>query len=98
MIYVLLAVFAALQIADIATTLRALKLNPGAREANPVMRWFMARFGMLGGLVVPKLVVSAFTISALLYAYASNPIVALAALGLVCAAYAYVVLHNWRQV
>lgn len=48
-----LAIFAALQAADIALT--ALVLRNGGRELNPIMHWFMDRLGMIPGLAVPKL-------------------------------------------
>lgn len=95
MIYALLALFVALQIADIVSTVRA--LNRGARELNPVMRWFMARLGRVGGLVAPKVIGAAIIIPAMLLVYAYAPTVASIALGLICAFYVWVVHHNWQQ-
>ena len=49
-----LILFAALQAVDV--TLTALVLRKGGRELNPIMRWFMARLGMIPGLAVPKVI------------------------------------------
>lgn len=95
MIIAFLAVFAALQVADIALTLHI--LAHGGRELNPVARWFMARLGRLGGLVAIKAVTALFVIGGALVAHAYAPTAAMAALALVCALYAYVVLHNLQQ-
>lgn len=92
----LIILFGLLQIADIASTTRA--LDRGARELNPVVRWFMARLGRAGGLVATKTIGAAVIIPAMLLAYAYAATVAIIAIILICAAYAYVVLHNWRQV
>lgn len=51
----LIAILIALQIADIATTYLALT-RAGAREANPVVAWFIARLGLLPGLIIAKIV------------------------------------------
>lgn len=91
----LIILFVALQIADIATTIRA--LDRGARELNPVVRWFMARLGTVPGLVVIKGAGCAAIIAGVLFAHGYAPLVALIALGLICAGYGYVALHNWRQ-
>jgi len=52
-----LALFLALQIADIVTTNRALTL-PGIWEANPLMAWAQAELGAAWWL--PKLAVAAY--------------------------------------
>ena len=92
----LIILFGLLQIADIATTIRA--LDRGARELNPVVRWFMARMGTLPGLVALKGAGGAAVVAGVLFAHAYAPTVAIIAMSLICAAYAYVVIHNWRQV
>lgn len=96
MLTVLLALFALLQIADIALTMHI--LAHGGRELNPVARWFMAQMGRLGGLVAIKAITGAAVIGCVLVAHAHAPTVAAAALALICAGYSWVVLHNWRQV
>jgi hypothetical protein len=51
--YILFGIFAALQIADLYSTVTA--LNTGkAYEANPIMAWFFKRFGVLPSLIVLK--------------------------------------------
>ncbi|WP_081285260.1 DUF5658 family protein [Tritonibacter mobilis] len=54
MIYALIA-FALAQLADIVSTTKALK-SSDTREANPVVRWMMDRFGR--GWIILKVVVS----------------------------------------
>jgi hypothetical protein len=54
--YILLGIFAALQIADLYSTVTA--LNTGkAYEANPVMAWFFKRIGTLPALLIIKAIV-----------------------------------------
>lgn len=49
-----LAIFAALQVADV--TLTTLILRRGGRELNPAMRWLMDKLGTVPGLALPKVV------------------------------------------
>lgn len=96
MMIALIVLFVALQLADIASTVRA--LDKGARELNPVVRWIMARLGTVPGLIVIKGAGCAAIIAGILFAHAYSPTIALIAMAIFCAAYAYVVLHNLRQV
>lgn len=91
----LIVLFIALQIADIATTIRA--LDHGARELNPVVRWFMAHLGTLPGLMVVKGAGGAVIIAGVLVARSYAPIFALIALVAICGAYGLVVWRNWRN-
>lgn len=59
MLYLLIALFAALQLADIVTTHYVLKKRIGT-EANPVMRWLFDQFGHLPVLLVIKGALIAF--------------------------------------
>ena len=79
-------VFLALQIADVWTTIRALKL--GATEANPVVAWLMEKTG--SGWPFVKLagaVAGAYT------AWAGG---GLWVVWVLCAIYVYVVYSNWQ--
>ena len=53
MLIFLIAVFLALQVADLVLTLRGLAM--GKRERNPVALFFMRRLGRMPGLVFLKL-------------------------------------------
>lgn len=53
MIYGLLALLIALQIADMVTTIAILN-RPGGRERMPQMRKLMDRFGVLPGMLILK--------------------------------------------
>lgn len=55
MIYALLALLAVLQVADLWTTYRFLKL--GGREANPIGRWLFDKVGW-PGVIAAKLAVT----------------------------------------
>ena len=55
-VYILLGVFILLQIADVWTTMAALKTGK-AHEANPVMEWFMDKLGVVPSLLIIKAVV-----------------------------------------
>jgi hypothetical protein len=55
-VYILLGVFIILQIADVWTTLAALKTGK-AHEANPIMEWFMDKLGVLPALLITKAVI-----------------------------------------
>lgn len=87
MLYLALALFAALQVADIATTL--LILNNGGRELNPVVKWFIDRLGPVSGLVTIKLLFGAV----LGWAVCSGAVGALFVFVL-CAMYVVVVGNN----
>ena len=81
-----LILFIALQIADIWTTDRALKL--GKREANPLLNWLFQRFDPVGVMVVMKVA------AAWLLWYADVYVVT----GLLCAFYLWVVDNNIRVI
>jgi hypothetical protein len=55
-VYILLGVFILLQIADVWTTMVALKTGK-AHEANPIMKWFMDKLGVVPSLLIIKAVV-----------------------------------------
>lgn len=52
----LLILFATMQVADIVTTYLVISRNKGY-EANPIMRQFIVRLGVLPGLLLPKVAV-----------------------------------------
>lgn len=87
MIY-LLALFMALQAADIFTTHRA--LAAGRIEANPIMAWAMDRLGFWPAMAL-KFVIA----GGLAYVIYHTGQAWFAAL--VCVGMAWVVWHNWRQ-
>lgn len=88
MIWVILAVFAALQAADYWTTDRILR--QGGNELNPVLRWFFERFGRRPALLAGKLVAVAAA-GWLAMSGSMWPLVA------VTAVYGAVVAHNARS-
>ena len=90
MLYLALALFVALQVADIVTTLPI--LNSGGRELNPVVKWFIVRLGPVSGLVAIKLLSSAV----LVWAVCSGAVGALFVFVL-CALYVVVVGNNLSQ-
>ena len=79
-----LIIFFLLQIADIWTTDRGLKL--GKREANPVLNWLFQRFDPVGTMVVMK-------VAATWLLWVANFYFVTAAL---CALYVWVVINNWN--
>ncbi len=81
----LIIVLIGLQLADIVTTWLALR-GGAAREANPVVRWFIERLGLVPGLVAAKL---ALVAPVLAVATASTT-----ALWLGIALYAAVIVNN----
>jgi hypothetical protein len=61
-----IAVFLASQLLDVVSTVQALRF-PHLREANPLVRWTMARTGSaLLGLVVSKAITSPIVVTAAL--------------------------------
>ncbi|TRD16956.1 DUF5658 family protein [Palleronia caenipelagi] len=84
-----LIAFVMAQLADVLTTLRALR--HGKREGNPIVAWAMRRFGRYGWIVV-KLVITC--LAAWLALRAGLPIIVWAVAGLT----ALVALHNYRLV
>lgn len=84
--FVLFILVVALQAADGFLTWRILRA--GGRELNPLVKFFMDRLGFVPGLVVAKLVPVAVAI------YVHGQLVPLL---VIAAVYAWVVLHNWRQ-
>jgi len=81
-----LVAFAIVQLGDVLTTVRALKL--GASESNPVVAWMMDNLGM--GWVIAKLAIVSGAAWAILSVGVLWP------LWLLTAAMACVVLHNYR--
>lgn len=86
--FVLLAVFALLQVSDIYTTHRI--LSQGGRELNPVLGPLFEAFGHLPVLIVFK---TAVVVAA--WVFLRQWPLAIAAL---CALYVVVVASNWRQI
>jgi len=78
-----LIIFFLLQIADIWTTDRALKL--GKREVNPLLNWLFQRFDPVGTMVVIK-------VAATYLLWVADIYFVTAAL---CALYLWVVLNNY---
>lgn len=87
---IVLAIFAALQIGDIYTTLKV--LNQGGRELNPIMNKLFTKFGALQTLVATK----AALVGAC-YAFIDVPYVT-EVLWALCVFYAGLVFHNFRQI
>ena len=81
-----LILFMLLQIADIWTTDKALKL--GKREANPLLNWLFQRFDPVGVMVIMKVA------AAWLLWYADMYLITMA----LCALYVWVVVNNWRVI
>ena len=81
-----LIIFIGLQIADIWSTDKALRL--GKREANPLLNWLFQRFDPVGVMVVMKVA------AAWLLWYADVYVVT----GLLCAFYLWVVDNNIRVI
>jgi len=78
-----LIIFFLLQIADIWTTDRALKL--GKREANPLLNWLFQRFDPVGTMVVIKVAATYLLWVADIYFVTAA----------CCALYVWVVLNNY---
>ena len=55
-IYILFALLCLLQVLDVYSTYHVMDQGKGY-EANPFMAWCIKRLGLLGGLMLPKLVV-----------------------------------------
>lgn len=85
MLYLLIA----LQVADIITTIIALR-GP-AHEANPIVAWFIAKIGLVPGLIVTKGLAIAF----FWYFQAQIPEVVFM---LLCAFYVYIIYHNVQTI
>jgi hypothetical protein len=82
----LFALFVALQLADIWTTLRFLK-NKTGHEANPVMAYLFEKFGVIQSLCVVKS--AAVAIAWFLQTE-------IMVIGVLCAFYAYIAINNYR--
>lgn len=82
-----LLILGALQIADIASTIRA--LNNGATEANPIIAFFMETLGDTGWIVA-KLTIAALAAFLFFNSGVIWPV------WLMCLVYAYVVRRNLR--
>ena len=83
----LILILLVLQFADFFTTKNALESGKG-REANPVMRWVIEKWGTTG-LLFSKVVIAV----PLLYYYSLIPVWAIL---VVIVGYGYVVWNNWR--
>ena len=81
-----LILFILLQIADIWTTDKALKL--GKREANPLLNWLFQRLDPVGVMVIMKVAAAWLLWYADLYFVTAG----------VCALYVWVVLNNWNVI
>jgi ABC-type transport system involved in Fe-S cluster assembly fused permease/ATPase subunit len=81
-----LVIFILLNVADIWTTDKALKM--GKREANPLLNWLFQRFDPVGVMVVMKVA------AAWLLWYADFYLITAGA----CALYLWVVINNWNVI
>ena len=85
--YALLALLAALQLADIYTTRRI--LLAGGKEMNPAVRWLIGRFGIMPALLVSKAAMLVLATAFLLpYPWA---------LGGLCVFYAGIIWYNVKS-
>lgn len=84
-------IFTLLNVADIITTIRA--INLGGVEANPVIRWAMARIGSAWGIIIPKVLILPLIYFALL----SLPVHAPYILALLCLVYILININNIKQ-
>lgn len=89
MVTYLLFLLVLLQIADVCTTFHVIDREIG-REVNPVMAWMLDFFGVLPGLLIPKV---ALLCLAGLYLLVYPLIMAL-----LCAIYAVVVYKNVKVI
>jgi uncharacterized protein YacL len=90
--YILLGIFAALQIGDAWTTIKALSNKKGV-EANPILAWLFDKIGLVTGLVLIKVV----AIGAIGYLiYSTPPTLVTFILVVLNAIYGYVVYLNYR--
>lgn len=90
---VILAIFIILQILDAGTTYKVFQLlNP--KEKNKLMAWWIEKIGLLPALISFKIAMTGLIAFALWYA----PVWQVQSVaGLVCAAYLWAVIGNWRQ-
>jgi len=89
---ILFCVFAAMQIADVLTTIHA--LDGGCVEANKIVRWAMDKIGVIPALAVVKvLAVGVMGVAVIL-----SPILTGYALIALCALYAWVIINNIRAI
>ena len=91
MLTTLVALFVALQVADVVLTVAILRR--GGRELNPVARRFMAALGIVGGALALKAVVAAVVALCLLELSRTWQ---LGLLGLFNVVYVGIVFHNAR--
>lgn len=87
MIYLLLA----LQLADIVTTVLALRV-PGTREVNPILNLLFEKFGVLPVMLTVKALYAGLILFAVPYMSVYSTIIIIA----LCALYTYVVYNNYR--
>lgn len=85
----LLGLAIALQIGDGVTTCFALQ-KQGVRERNPIVRWLLGKFGIVGGLALAK----SFGVVVCLAAYGYGGPFAVYALGFIVFLYTAVVINN----
>lgn len=91
MITILVILLALLQIADLVTTYKGLKM--GKKEANPIGRWLLRKLGFIG-LVLPKIAVTGF-IGWLAYQNYTSGLVLLILTNLMMG---YVFYHNMKVI
>jgi Domain of unknown function (DUF5658) len=99
MIIVLFSVFALTQALDVYTTW--VILRAGGTEDNPIMAWCIKTFGLLAGLVVPKVALVAWV--GYVFACSSNPFknsasVSIGVMLALAIIYTVVVAHNLKQI
>jgi len=91
---IILAAFIGLQGLDTYTTWKLFQ-RPGTIENNKLMAWWISKVGLLPALVSFKVLVTAAMAFALWYAPVwQTQVVA----GLVCGAYLWAVVTNWKQI
>ena len=83
----LIALLAALQLADVWTTRRI--LLEGGKEMNPAVRWLIGRLGIMPALLVSKAAVLALA-AAFMMPYPWL-------LGGLCMFYVGIVAYNWKS-
>ena len=91
---ILLIIFVVLQMLDTWTTWKLFQ-RPGTVENNKLMAWWICKIGVLPALVSFKIVMTGLAAFALWYA----PVWQVQAVaGVVCAAYLWAVVTNWKQI
>lgn len=94
-IFLLATLLVGLNVADWRLT-RAIILSGRGHEANPVMAWLIARFGLDPALIGKVALVVALAIVLVTVIAPVLPVASLTALVALDALYVWVVWHNWR--